>query len=193
MTALDSMTAAIKGTKIYALTGNTTVDFELQTYAEELDRLYNEITRLETESFAATASDYGITFRLRQFGLPADGGIEERRTAILGMGAVTPDDFTENGVAQALKAAGLPCEITENTAAQKLYLNCPEEMNDAASRKLALKIAKLFLPAHLSAELDFRSISWNNIDRTDASFDEMDVRDISWNGVDCYQDALLQM
>ena len=192
MNALDSMTAAMKPTGLYALTGSTAVDFELQAYAAELNLVYDALALLERESFAATATDYGLALRLRQFGLPSGGAVEER-AAVLELGAVTPDDFTGDGVTSALHAAGLDCEITENAAAQKLYLNCSAELVSSASRNAAVKTAKLFLPAHLNAELDFRSISWNNIDQADNVYDALDAFDLTWDAVDCYQNAVLQI
>jgi hypothetical protein len=193
MNALDSMTAAMKPTGLYVLTGSTAVDFELQAYAAELDLIYDALVLLERESFAATAAGYGLTLRLRQFGLPSGGSVEAERAAVLELGAVTPDDFTGDGVVSALNAAGLACEITENAVAQKLYLNCSAELVSSASRNAAVKTAKLFLPAHLNAELDFRSISWNNIDQADNAYDALDALDLTWDAVDCYQNAVLQI
>lgn len=193
MNALESMTASLRPTGVYALTGRTVIDFELASYAEELNPIYDALTLLERESFAATASDYGLTQYARQFCIPTDGHMEQTRAAVLAMGTVTPENFTKDEMITALKSAGLSCEMTENTAGQSLYLNCPEKIADSDARDAALKTAKLFLPAHLNAELDFRSISWNNIDRADESCDTMDTHEFTWDTVDDYQDAVLRL
>lgn len=190
MNALDSMTAALKPTGLYALTGKTVVDFELQAYASELDRVYSALSVLERENFASTASDYGLTLRRQLFGILSGGTAEETRAAVLKLGAVTADSFTKAELIAALSAAGLDCDICENCSAQSLYLNCP---SDSTSYSDALKTAKLFLPAHLNAELDFRSISWNNIDRKDSTCDETDALDLTWDAVDHDQNAVLQI
>ncbi len=193
MNAYDSMVSVLRPTGLYALNGNTAVDFELQAYAAALDSIYNAVTLLQNESFAATAADYGLELRKRQFCLSAGGSQEEMRASILGLGAVTPADFTLEGVRSALSAAGLDCEICEDAAAQKLYLNCPMEFANEPMRGKAVGIAKLFLPAHLGAELDFRSISWNNIDGYDNAYDTVDALDLTWDAADGYQGAVTQI
>lgn len=193
MEPLESMYSKLKSTCIYSLSGHTLVDCELQTYAEGLNLAYDALAQLEKESFTATASDYGLTLREQQLGIHAHGDTVERRAAILNLCAVTPVNFTRGDVQRALNAAGLNCEICENTAAQKLYINCPAEDTDQTAQDSAMKIANLFLPAHLNAELDFRSISWNNIDQEDDTFDARDGLDLAWDSIDCYENAVLQI
>ena len=193
MKALESMRLKLMEIQIYALTGTSAVDWELQSYAAGLDLAYDALTELENESFAATASDYGLTNRENQFGISGQGTLEERRAAILKLGAITPNDFTRSGMERALNVVGLNTDICENTAEKKLYVNCLGETRDDTARKSALKVAKLFLPAHLNAELDFRSISWNNIDQTDDTFDTRDGLDLTWDSIDGYGNALMQV
>lgn len=193
MRALESMCSKLRATGLYTLNGNTLADCELQSYAEGLNLAYDALTELENESFAATASDYGLTLREQQFKIESGGATGERRTSVLKLGAVTPGDFTKAGVQGALNAAGVPCEICEDTAAKKLYVNCFAQGADTAVQNFAKRIAKLFLPAHLDAELDFRSISWNNIDQTDDAFDTADGKDLTWDSIDCYENAMLQL
>lgn len=193
MDALESMTEKLRATGLYALTGATTADFELAAYAAGLDCAAAALAQLQRESFAATASDYGLTLRERQFGLLSAGEEEQRRAAVLGFGAVTPNDFTKGGVARAFKTAGLDCEICENPAARKLYLNCPDTITDETARNRAADAAKMFLPAHLSAELDFRRISWNNIDLKDDAFDARDALGLTWDAIDGYENAVVQI
>ena len=98
MTALESMRLKLKAIQIYALTGTTAVDYELKAYAAGLNLAYDALTELENESFTATASDYGLTSRENQFGINGQGTVEERRAAILKLGAITPNDFTRSGM-----------------------------------------------------------------------------------------------
>jgi hypothetical protein len=193
MRALESMCLKLKSTGIYTLSGNTLVDYELQSYAEGLDLVYDALMELEKESFTVTASDYGLSMREQQFKIAVNGEADERRTSILKLGAITPSDHTKFGIQDAMNTAGVFCEICENTTAEKLYVNCLEEGADTAARNSAKQIAKLFLPAHLNAELDFRSISWNNTDQTDETFDTKDTRDLTWDSIDNYENAMLQL
>ncbi len=193
MNALESMVSKLKATGIYTLNGTSLVDYELQAYAAGLKMATDTFAQLEQESFIATATDYGISNRETQFQVGAYGGSEERRTALLKRGAITPNDFTKADMERVLSMAGLNAEICENTAAKKLYVNCLGETADNAAMQSALRIAKLFLPAHLNAELDFRSISWNNIDQLDECFDTKDSFGYTWDAIDCYGDAMLQI
>lgn len=193
MNVLESMVSKLKVTGIYTLGGDSLVDYELQAYAAGLNMAIDALTQLEKESFVATASDYGISNRESQFQVAAYGSADDRRAALLKRGAITPNNFTKADMEHALSTAGLNAEICENTAAQKLYVNCLGETAGNAVLQSALRVAKLFLPAHLNAELDFRSISWNNIDNLDHCFDTQDSLGYTWNAIDCYGDAMLQI
>lgn len=193
MKALDFLTAGMKEAGIYALTGTTAVDYELQSYAAGFDPVCDALERLQTESFAATAEDYGLLQRERLFGLTPRGSLADRREAVLSLGTVAPGDNTRQALEQSMRAAGLDCEICEFPETRTLYLNCPADQDTAYLRDASARIAKLFLPAHLNGELDFRSISWNNIDQTDSSFDASDSRDLTWDAIDHYGDGVLQI
>ncbi len=190
MRALESMQQKLKATGLYTLKQNSAADCELQAYAAALDTAQDALAELEKESFAATASEYGISMREAQYEITGGGTAEERRAAILKLGAITPNDFTGTAMVRVLGIAGLEGEICENTAANRLYVNCLGNTDETA-RKKALKIANLFLPAHLNAELDFRSISWNNIDGKDDPFDAWDILDLTWDAIDHYENAML--
>jgi hypothetical protein len=190
MRALESMREKLKATGLYTIAENSAVDCELQAYAAALDTAQDALAELEHESFAATALEYGISMRETLFGITGSGTAEERRAAVLKLGAVTPNDFSGAAMARILGITGLQTEICENTAANRLYVNCLGSTDETA-RKKALKIANMFLPAHLNAELDFRSISWNNIDGKDDPFDAWDILDLTWDAIDHYESALL--
>ncbi len=193
MKALESMLSKLKVTEIYALGGNSLVDYEIQAYAAGLDMAYDAFVKLENESFISTASDYGLSNRENQFQISVPGTTENRRCAILNRGSITPNDFTKVDMEHALTMAGLDAEICENTAGKKLYVNCLSGAADKAARQSAVKTAKLFLPAHLNAELDFRSISWNNIDDMNEVFDTKDSFGYTWDEIDCYDNGMLQI
>ncbi len=193
MRALDSMCAAMKQTGLYTLGGNTCVDWELQAYAAGLNMVYDALTELENESYVETANSYGLSQREQQLGIAPVGEIQNRRAAILGLLEITPFDSGRDAVQRAMSAAGMPCELLEKTTEQKIYVNCFMQRADESVLLNGTKIAKLFLPAHLNAELDFRSISWNNIDQADEPFDIKDGKELTWNSIDCYENALIQI
>jgi hypothetical protein len=193
MNSLQSMVSKMKSTGLYALGGDSLVDAELQAYAAGLSLAFDAYVQLENESFLGTATGYGIANWEKQFQLAPYGGEEERRSALLKRGAITPNHFTKENMEQALSMAGLKAEICENIPAKKLYVNCLNEATDSAARKAALLVGKTFLPAHLYAELDFRSISWNNIDQQDKSFDTMDGPGYTWDAIDTWNNGVLEI
>ncbi len=190
MNALESMRSALRPLRLYSLEPSTVVDWELQAYAAGLEMAYGLLSELKNESFVLTASDYGLTSRETQFGVGGQNAAEDRRTAVLKLGAITPNNFTKADMERILEIAGLKAEICENTAANRLYINCLTENADDTARNVAKKAANMFLPAHLGAELDFRSISWNNIDQKEESFDTRDEVDLTWDLIDHYEDGL---
>ena len=157
MDALESMKRNLRPTGLYTLDGTTAVDFELAAYAEALDAVSAEIRELQAESFVATASGYGLELRERAFALPAAGGTEERRAALLALGSVKPFDFTKARLEAALAALGLAAELEEDPAGLRIaakFQSMPSCGEAAAQKKL-----ETFLPAHLTVESDFTDIS----------------------------------
>ena len=186
MRALESMTAKMKATKLYSLGGNTTVDFELQAYAQGFAMACDELEKLEQEAFIATASDYGLANVESLLQIGAAGSTEERRNAVLQRCAITPDNFTREDMEQAFEMEGIHAQICEKIAEKCVYVNCMDALPTEQKKGAVAKTAKNYLPAHLSAELDFRSISWNNIDGADESFDTKDGRGLTWDAIDGY-------
>lgn len=157
MDSYESMKARLLETGLYALNGKTLVDFELRAYAAGLDSVRDALTKLQKESFTATAESYGLENREKAFRLSSLGKTEERRKALVAMGAVTPDSFTKAGVEAALAGLGLEASLEESQADRKLivhFLKMPDCGETEAAQKL-----KIFLPAHLSYETDYNSVS----------------------------------
>lgn len=192
MNTLDSMKRELRSTGLYALSGATLVDAELAAYAAALQPLFDAAEELQREIFAQSAGGYGLALRERLFLLPAGGETEQRRGAVLAFGAVTPRANTRAEIQEALRGAGLDCEICEKPPEQTVYLNLGTAGENEKERTKKAIAAQRFLPAHLDAELDFRRISWNNIDEAGSTFDAFDAKGLSWDSVDRYEDALLR-
>nr|WP_319489378.1 hypothetical protein [uncultured Caproiciproducens sp.] len=193
MRALESMLSKMKATKIYSLSGDTTVDFELQAYALGIDLVYDELAELEKESFIPTASDYGLVNSESLLQIGATGNVEERKNAVLKRCAITPNNFTKTDMEQIFIMEEVNATLCENIAEKYIYVNCMDASPTGAAAKSILKAAKLYLPAHLNAELDFRSISWNNIDGANKTFDTKDGSGFTWDAIDNYGNAVMQI
>lgn len=157
MDTLESMKSQLAPTGLYRLDGTTTVDFELAAYAEGLNPLCEELLTLQAESYAATASDYGLREKERAFALPPSGDAAARRGALLKLFAVLPGTCTKEGLEAALSAFGLSVRLEEDPADSKIiahFLSPPACGEAEAQKKL-----EIFCPAHLTAESDFTGVS----------------------------------
>lgn len=193
MSPLESMKKELRATGLYALSGATLVDAELASYAAGLQPVSDAIEELQRELFVQTASGYGLSLRERLFLLGAEGDEAQRRAAVTALGAVTPRGFLRESIQKTLCGAGVLCEICEKPEEQTVYLNMGTQADTTQEQTQKIETAKRFLPAHLGAELDFRSISWNNIDQAGGTFDTWDAKGLSWDSVDQYENALLRI
>lgn len=193
MNALDFMRGQMHATGLYSLSGNTVADAELESYAVGLNDAADALAELERELFVPTACGYGFALRERMFVLTAQGDEAQRRSAVEALGAVTPRGFTREALQQTFCAIGIACEFCENANGQTIYLNIFFGGGTQEERNKTAETAKRFLPAHLGAELDFRSISWNNIDQAAATFDACDTAELPWDSIDQYENALLRI
>ncbi|MBW7572711.1 hypothetical protein [Caproiciproducens faecalis] len=183
----------MKAIKIYSLSGGTAVDDELRAYAQGLDMVCGELETLQRESFTATAADYGLVNAesLLQIGAATD--TDERRNAILKRCAITPNDFTVGSMEQIFAMEGIPAKICEKVNEKSIYVNCFDELSSPEKRTAVLRTAKNYLPAHLNAELDFRSISWNNIDGANETFDTKDAFSYTWDAIDGFDGKMVRI
>lgn len=193
MSPLESMKKELRATGLYALSGATLVDAELASYAAGLQPVSDAIEELQRELFVQTASGYGLSLRERLFLLGAEGDEAQRRAAVTALGAATPRGFLRESIQKTLCGAGVLCEICEKPEEQTVYLNMGTQADTTQEQTQKIETAKRFLPAHLGAELDFRSISWNNIDQAGGTFDTWDAKGLSWDSVDQYENALLRI
>lgn len=157
MDAYQSMKKNLGETGLYALDGNTLVDCELLSYAESLNTTVGEIQKLQSESFIATASAYGLSLREQDYGLPSGGETEARRKSLLFLSSVTPDSFTKDALEKQAKTAGLDVELEENNSECKIivhFIKNPDCGKEAAQKKL-----EKIMPCHLAMELDYSSVS----------------------------------
>ena len=157
LNTLDSMKNQLAPTGLYRLDGTTTVDYELASYAEGLNAVCEELVKLQAESYAATACDYGLREKERAFALPIFGDVTSRRQALLKLCAVCVGACTKAGLESAFSAFGLEVQLEEDFAHSKIiahFLSMPACGKEEAQKKL-----EIFCPAHLMVESDFTGIS----------------------------------
>jgi uncharacterized protein YmfQ (DUF2313 family) len=155
MDTYQSMRNNLRKTGMYSLNGNTLVDRELLSYAESLNAVVDEVRKLQSESFIATSSNYGLTQREQDYGLSPCGTAEDRRKSLMFLSAVNSGSFTKNELEKQAKEVGLDVKLEEKISERKIivhFLKNPNCGKDAAQKKL-----ENIIPCHLALELDFSS------------------------------------
>lgn len=141
-------------TGLYALNGNTRVDWELQAYAEVLDPLCSDLKNLQNESFVATSVDYGLRYRELALGIlwPA-ATPEDRRKTICTLGSVGPNDCSKAALEKLLADLGITAAVTENIPNRTLTLHVTHEPYGGTAAWE--QIVGRFLPAHVRTVWDY--------------------------------------
>lgn len=157
MDILASMKSQLAPTGLYRLDGKTLVDFELAAYAEGLTAVRGELQTLQTESFAATASDFGLREKELAFALPPAGDTAARRKALLTLCAVRPGTCTKAGLESVFSALGLSVDLEEDPKNLKVIAHFSSV--PACGKTEAQKKLEIFCPAHLTVESDYSGVS----------------------------------
>lgn len=193
MTELESMRAQLKETGLYRLDGTTLVDAELQSYAAGLEPLREALLELERECFAATACSFGLAAAEARLGIEdaEDQPVELRRSHVMDLGKMGPQSFSVSCLKLAMAARGVPADIVERPEETKLYLSFGNPMDAWEQKQKAKRQAMALLPAHLRADLDFRSSSWDVLDEKGLAWDACDMAGYTWDQADQSVDGLI--
>ena len=167
MSRLQALRDALRPLGIYKLEKGTLVYAELAAYAAGLDLLEDGLDELEREAFLPTAQGEGISRREEIYGKPK---------------TLLPLRDLE----RARVACGLRAQVKENLDGASIYINCFDFLEDFQGQEEIKAAAKEFLPCHLEAEFDFRTLDWNRIDSMDKTFDQMDAAEMTWNQIDAH-------
>lgn len=195
MSSINSIKKSLKPLGIYKLNSQGLLNAELSAYACELDTLNEEIEKLEKECFISTAEDYGITLReqLYDFSKPL-WDVAKKRQRLLGMSLVKPTSFTKADLENILEVYGIEAAILENTKTGNIYINCLSTndlfenvfSSDSENKSSTINQIEKFIPANLTFEVDFSTISWDVIEEFDNTFNQMDAKEYKWAQIDNY-------
>lgn len=180
--AKTGLYAALRPLGLYRLDGTTLVDAELSAYGAGFAFVEQALEELSRECFIQTAEGYGLSLReeAMQLLLRPDGGEEKRRTLLLYRLAVAPTDYNVRGMVSSLRAAGLNALIVEDFVSKRLrivengFIGSYQEIDSIKDD------VRRMLPAHLEADFDMGSMTWNQFDAADPTFDVFDGHDITW-------------
>lgn len=151
MGTYDFMKKCLQGTGLYSLPGSSTVDYELQAYAAGLDPLFENLKKLQAESFTATAESFGLSYREAACGIPyPETKTDRRREVLCALGAVSPGSCTKTELENLLKTLGFTAEMTEDIPNRKICIHIT--VGPLGGANLWQETIRRFLPAHLTAE-----------------------------------------
>lgn len=147
MNAAQRIRDSLNATKGFALTGETSADWECAACALGLEQLEAAIQALLADCFAATAGEEQLESweKLFQPGVAAGGSAKERRQVLVSRLAVRPGGFTPGDFQRALPGAGVEGTVSDSggtvSVVYEKLLGLPES---EVRREL-----DLLLPAHL--------------------------------------------
>ncbi|MFQ9873064.1 MAG: hypothetical protein ACLRVT_08805 [Oscillospiraceae bacterium] len=190
MSRLQALRDALRPLGIYRLDEGSLVYAELAAYAAGLDLLEEGLDELEREAFVQTAQGEGISKREKIYCKPKTLlPLQERREMLLYRGAINNRNNTRADLERALVACGLRATVKENLDGATIYINCFDFLEDFQGQEEIRKAAGEFLPCHLEAAFDFRTLDWDKIDSLGKTFSEMDAAAMTWEEIDAYSPA----
>lgn len=94
---------------------NDTITFEIMTYASELQKIYDELDKIENEMFISTANDYGLIQRENILDMTlTETDITKRQKSLLFREMLISNPQNKTNTIKALSAYGIECTIIEN-------------------------------------------------------------------------------
>lgn len=180
--AEKELRAALRPLGLYRLDGTTLVDAELCAYGAGFAFLEQALDVLWRESFLQTAEDYGLSMReeAMRLLLRPDGGVDKRRALLLYRLAVAPSDYNVRGMVGSIRAAGLNAVIVEDFVGKRLRIIENGFIGTYQDIDSVKDDVRRMLPAHLEADFDIGSMTWNQFDAANPTFDAFDANDITW-------------
>lgn len=185
MATIDSFIKNLSPVKAYRLSEKSNLYYELQTYAQEFDRLRIQLDKLLRECFLFTAEDYGLSnFELIYTAAYNEETPQVRRDRIFQRLSIDDGCVTLSDVKKAIKSFGAEnFNIIEFYGRYNIVVEVYGEYSQSEIDFIRTEIKKI-MPAHQKAEVYFGGLSWSEIDSRNLAFSEMDAKNYSWNTID---------
>lgn len=181
MDSYQSMRAALAPTGLYADAG--AIAMELWAYAQELDRVYEELDEILDDGFIITAGAQALGEIERIFGPERVATLAQRRQMLLqriplGNGSFTPEQFM-----QGLASLGLQCEVAEYPHLNRMNILAQGNYTEAEKSFITAEVQKLS-PAHLEVQVVFNTLTWQQWDDRNRDFSTLDQQNLTWDQID---------
>lgn len=155
MSSFESMKTKLESTGIYNVADGTNVKKELLTYAEELDKVFDELSVMERECFIETAQSYGLSERERFLGVDRSSQTVEKRRELLKATEQLRGDCTVQGFEQVIRGYGIEnFKLVEHPTGNYLILYVYDELTDEQKAVIRSRVNEDF-PAHLDVTIYF--------------------------------------
>lgn len=183
MTVYENLVRRTAPVGIYAADAEA-LDWELKTYASELERLYTRLGEMFRERFLSTAQDEGLAAYERLFGPVRSGESAAVRRRMLKQRIELGDgDFTPAGIRKALDSFGLTYVISEFPHLNKLNVISQTDYSEEQQAWIRREVEKI-IPAHIEFQLTFNTLTWAQWDALDRTFHAIDAEDNTWRQID---------
>lgn len=164
--------------------GAQALSWELEAYADELERLYADLGVLFRERFVATAQDIGLKAYEVLFGPErSDESVETRREKLLLRMNLGGGDFTPAGIRRALDSFGLEYTLSEYPQIGRMTVTATTDYTEAEQAWIKREVEKI-IPAHIEFQLTFNTLTWAQWDALDRTFAAIDNEEMTWRQID---------
>ena len=180
---LDDMLAAIEPIGCYD-TSAARLRAEMRVYADEIERLYSELSDIIDDRFIATAGDEGLSAYEEMFGPAMTGeALADRRARLILRFGLSEGDFTPAGVRRALDSFGCEYTITEYPSQDVMDIEAAANYSAAQQSFISREIMKI-MPCHTEFRLTFNTMTWDLLDARDKTFASLDSDNMTWTQID---------
>lgn len=184
--AVQNIYTALAPLRLYALNSGGLIDSELAAYDAAFAVVEQLLDEVLARAFVQTASGEALARYEKLVGLSPRQKLADatRRELVLYRLAVAPFDFHREGMASSIRAAGMEAELVEHPAAEALTVRCREILDPSLDLDSLTASVRAMLPAHLAAEIDIGSLTWDRFDAADPDWDDWDAADMTWTAFD---------
>ena len=182
----DYITPLLAPLGLYQLGAGGPLDAELAAYRTGFAIIEQAAAQLLQDTFVQTASEEGLARWEYLLGIPLRRGVKEetRRERILSSLAISPTDFTSQGVLNSLRGAGLAARLVEYPAEQRLLVIGEGFIGGFDTIYDVMRSAYRMLPAHLEAEFDIGGMTWLQFEELYPDWDSFDEQLKDWEDFD---------
>ena len=186
MKSLDRLIKAHNPVGIYDIRIGGNIYSELSVYAQEFERMREELEVALCECFVPTAQAEGLAGAERIWGaVREDLPLEKRRSMVLSRYALSDGDFTMQTAEKLLKAVGISGEICEYPKLFRVTVAVSGNESLAKRKWIRSELRSLF-PAHLEVDPVFEGFCWRDADSRGLTFLQIEEKGMCWDDADIF-------